>query len=376
MYYHLIVNDECNLNCSYCRGKEFFSCESDLESCDECVLLPSSPEYSPENLYSFLKKGDEPGILFYGGEPTLRPDLIMGFMDKMPSCRFSIYTNGLLIRNLPPGYIRRLDTILLSIDGDRRTTEGYRGKEVYDGLMESIKYINDSSFSGEIVARMTVAEKTDIYESVTFLADNKDYTFSSIHWQMDANFWYDYSERPGFREWIEESYNPGIARLAKKWLELIRETGIVPRWYPFCGLVYDILTGSGMAPAPMRCGAGHMNYAIQTDGNIVPCPCMVGMKGFYSGNIFDSDPKNLKKTEPGGDCLECDIAGFCGGRCLYSNVIRPWPEEGGRLVYGSILNLKSAVESVIPEIQEMIGQGLITAEDFRINKYNGCEIIP
>lgn len=376
MYYHLIVNDECNLNCSYCRGKEFFSYEPDLESFDECITLPSSPEYSPEDLYSFLKKDSDPSVLFYGGEPTLRSDLVMDFMDRMPLCGFSIYTNGLLIRNIAPEYIRRLDTILLSIDGDRKTTDGYRGEGVYDGLMRSIRYIDDSGFSGEIIARMTVAEKTDIYESVTCLADNPDYSFGSIHWQMDANFWYDYPGRPGFREWIEESYNPGIAGLAEHWLEMIRETRIVPRWYPFCGLVYDILTGSGRTPAPMRCGAGHMNYAIQTDGNIVPCPCMQGMKEYYCGSIFYSDPKTLIKIEPGGDCLECDIADFCGGRCLYSNIIHPWPIEGRELVYRSVLNLKSAVGLVIPEIRKMIGQGFISVEDFRINKYNGCEIIP
>ena len=374
MYYHFIVNDECNLNCSYCRGKDCFSSGSDLESFEDFISLPSSPRFGPEDLYSFLEKDEKPSVLFYGGEPTLRPDLIMDFMDKMPLCGFSIYTNGLLIRNLPPQYIQGLETIILSIDGDRTTTDGYRGEGVYDSVTENIGYLKDSGYSGEIVGRMTVAEKTDIYESVTHLADNENYSFSSIHWQMDANFWYDYSNRPGFRQWIEGSYNPGILRLVKKWLELIKETGGVPRWYPFCGLVYDLISGPGRTP--MRCGAGYMNYAIQADGNIIPCPCMQGMKDYYCGNIFDSDPKRLKKIVPGGDCLECDISDFCGGRCLYSNIVRPWPEEGRRLVYESVLNLKSAVESVLPEIQEMIGEDFISAEDFRINKYNGCEIIP
>jgi putative peptide-modifying radical SAM enzyme len=374
LYYHIIVNDECNLNCSYCRGKDYFSSGSELEPFDDSISLPSSPEYCPKDLYSFLGKDIEPSVLFYGGEPTLRPDLIRGFMDEMPSCNFSIYTNGLLIKNLPPQYIRRLDTIIISIDGDRVTTDGYRGEGVYDNVMENIGYLNDLGFSGELIGRMTVAEKTDIYNSVIHLADNEDYSFSSIHWQMDANFWYDYHERPEFREWIEDSYNRGILRLVKKWLELIKETGEIPRWYPFCGLVRDRVAFSGSAS--MRCGAGHMNYAIQTDGNIVPCPCMLGMKDYYCGSIFDSDPKTLKKIEPAGDCAGCDISDFCGGRCLYSNIIRPWPEEGRRLVYESVLNLKSAVESVIPEIREMIGQGFISSEDFRINKYNGCEIIP
>ena len=198
--------------------------------------------------------------------------------------------------------------------------------------------------------------------------------FKSVHWQIDANFWYDYKSRPGFNEWISGSYNPGISRLMERWVETIKRTGNVPRWYPFCGLVYDILKGT--SSSLLRCGAGHMNYAVQTDGIIIPCPCMSGMKHYYCGDIYESDPGSLKTVEPGGECSVCDIVNFCGGRCLYSNIVSPWPDEGRMLVYESVRNLKSAVESAIPEISAMIEQGLISVEDFRINKYNGCEIIP
>ncbi len=45
----------------------------------------------------------------------------------------------------------------------------------------------------------------------------------------------------------------------------------------------------------MRCGGGWINYAIQTDGYIIPCPTMWGMKKYYLGNITDTDPLKLKK---------------------------------------------------------------------------------
>ena len=374
MYYHLILTDECNLNCTYCRGKDYFSDGAGFESGSSFIQLPPSPEYSREELYSFLKKDEAPVVLFYGGEPLLRPDLIMDFMDNMPWCGFSLYTNGLMLRDLSCEYIRKLKTVIISIDGDMETTDGYRGCGVYNRVMNNIGYLYESGFSGEIIGRITVAENTDIFKSVTHLAANGAHSFSSIHWQMDANFWYDYSNRPDFGDWIERSYNPGIFRLADHWVDMIKRTGKVPRWYPFCGLIYDILTGS--VSTPVRCGAGYMNYAVQTDGNIVPCPCMQGMEEYYCGNIFDSSPSSLKRIEPSGDCSSCGIYDFCGGRCLYSNIIQPWPEEGRKLVYGSVLNLKSAMESIIPEIRKMMAQGSVSADDFRIDKYNGCEIIP
>lgn len=374
MYYHLILTDECNLSCSYCRGKDYFSSECGHESPGEYPRLPAVPDYDVEVLEKFLENDPDPAVLFYGGEPMLEAGRIMGFMDRMDSCRFSVYTNGLLVRNLPPEYVRRFDTMIISIDGDMSTTDGYRGEGVYDGVIGAVEYIRDSGFSGEIIGRMTVAENTDIYNSVTYLSGLEGRPFDSVHWQMDAAFWYDYSTRPEFAKWMNDSYNPGICRLVRRWLDIMRETGEVFRWYPFCGLVEDIL--NGVMSSPMRCGAGHMNYAIQTDGNIVPCPCMSGMKEYYCGNIRESSPGSLKKFAAGGSCTGCDILDFCGGRCLYSNILSPWPEEGRVLVYNSVKNLKSAVRSVLPGISALIEEGIISVDDFHINKYNGCEIIP
>lgn len=374
MFYHLILTDECNLNCSYCRGKDFFSAGSDPDTGGEECWLPEIPAYEPGDLAEFLRYDEDPAVLFYGGEPTLEPDLIMDFMDGAPFCGFSIYTNGTKIENLPQEYIRKLDTIIISIDGDRETTDKYRGRDVYERVMKGLDYIENSGFSGEIIGRMTVAEDTDIFASVLHLTENEEHPFTSVHWQMDANFWFDYESRPRFVEWLEDSYNPGIRRLAGIWIDKIAETGKVPGWYPFCGPVYDILTGAhdGM----FRCGAGHMNYAVQTDGNIVPCPCMSGMTDYYCGSIFKTKPSDLRKFSAGGDCMDCDVRDFCGGRCLYSNILTPWPKEGRKYVASGVRNLKDTIESVMPEVRHMIERGLVSAKDFRVKKYNGCEIIP
>lgn len=41
------------------------------------------------------------------------------------------------------------------------------------------------------------------------------------------------------------------------------------------------------------CGAGWAEFNIQTDGNITPCPVMAGMKNFYLGNIWETNPRDL-----------------------------------------------------------------------------------
>jgi uncharacterized protein len=39
----------------------------------------------------------------------------------------------------------------------------------------------------------------------------------------------------------------------------------------------------------------NIHYTIQTDGYIIPCPTMWGMKKYYLGHISDADPLDLKK---------------------------------------------------------------------------------
>ena len=65
--------------------------------------------------------------------------------------------------------------------------------------------------------------------------------------------------------------------------------------YPLLGIANSLLLGE--EKSFFRCGGGWINYTIQTDGNIIPCPTMWGMKKYYLGNIKDSNPLNLEKIE-------------------------------------------------------------------------------
>ena len=239
--------------------------------------------------------------------------------------------------------------------------------------MANLTRLREKGFGGELIARMTVTEQTDIREAVRHLSDHCLHRFRSIHWQLDANFSPDYHLRD-FRNWAESSYNPGIRALSHEWVDRMEDTGHVPRWYPFLDPVEDWLLGRGRSP--LRCGSGMTNYSILTDGHIVPCPIMVGMQEYYLGHIRDADPASLRHILPGEPCTACDMADFCGGRCLYSNIVRPWPFEGRELVCGTVRNLQESLLSELPRIRALIESGVIRLGDFSHEKFNGCEIIP
>ncbi len=334
--------------------------------------LPVDMEVDLDVLYAFLAKDPDASLTFYGGEPLMRSDLVAEIAVNAPVNGLGIHTNGTLLHTIDPEVIDRFSSILVSIDGPEALTDRHRGTGTFAQVTENLKKIRDDGFSGEIIARMTVTEETDIVGAVHFLADNDHFSFASIHWQLDANFWYDYNRRD-FGQRLAENYNPGITRLVAEWVETMRVEGKVGRIYPFLDTMQDMLL---QRPSLLRCGCGHSDYSIMTDGSILPCPIMVGMKDYCVGHIATADPCSLPRVDVGGPCTGCTLRDFCGGRCLYASIVKPWPEEGRKLVCSSIAHLHRTLKDALPEVQRLIGCNTITLQDFAHEKFTSCEIIP
>ncbi|HJJ99344.1 MAG TPA: 4Fe-4S cluster-binding domain-containing protein, partial [Methanocorpusculum sp.] len=82
MFFHLIITNDCNLCCSYCRARMFEEGDpagGSLGTIDETIA--ETIEYPLEELYRFLAKDPNCVLTFIGGEPLLRADLIKEIMD-------------------------------------------------------------------------------------------------------------------------------------------------------------------------------------------------------------------------------------------------------------------------------------------------------
>ena len=373
MHFYVTLTSNCNLKCKYCYGKSCEDFGSDFHGLAVDYSLPSSIAYDTEALGAFLQKGQDPTVVFYGGEPLLRMDKLREIMDEVETGRFMIQTNGLLLDRLDPEYVNRFDTVLVSLDGDEALTDHYRGKGTYRKVVSNIQRIREARYKGEIVARMTVAEETEIDRQVLALIQNSEVPFSSVHWQLDALFWQNDFPKRRFADWAAQSYNPRLRRLIAAWLEHMRTDGEVWRLYPFVGVMHSLLRRES---SRLRCGAGWIMFNVQTDGNITPCPVMAGMKDFYLGDILETDPETLRDSmfvsEP---CNSCEIYPVCGGRCLYANATKLWGDEGFRQVCGTVRNMVDALREALPQVERLIEKGAIRLKDFEYAKYNSCEVI-
>jgi len=374
MFFHVILTGKCNSQCRYCFGEALEDTDNDFSGFEVDYSLPKNVNYDIEILNRFCRRDLECVLTFYGGEPLLCMDKIKQIMDNVKAKHFMIQTNGLLLSNLETEYVNRFHTILVSIDGDEALTNYYRGKGTFRKVIDNLKVLRQNGFKGELIARMTVMEQTDIYGQVTWLVNNKEFSFSSVHWQLNAGFWRNDFLRRDFKRWSEESYNAGIRKLVKFWVDYMEENGVVLRLYPLLGVTQSLLCGE--EKSLLRCGGGWINYAIQTDGHIVPCPTMWGMKEYYLGHISSANPLKLKQIFVDAPCKKCDIYGICGGRCLYANITRRWSSEAYSLVCNTVKNLINAIEDEMPRIRRLIKSGRISLRDFEFMKYNGCEIIP
>ena len=376
MFFHAILTNQCNLQCRYCFGETLDDFDEEFgDKIDVDYDLPSTLSYDLNLLEHFCSQDPECVLTFYGGEPLLQIDKLKEIMDKVKPKHFMMQTNGLLLDKLEAKYINHFHTLLVSIDGEEVLTDYYRGKGTFSKVVDNIKSVKQNGFRGEIIARMTIMEQTDIEKQVKWLLNNREFSFSSVHWQLNAGFWGNDYQRRNFEDWTKNNYIPGVDALTHFWVDQMEERGVVLKLYPLLGIAESLLKGE--KDCLMRCGGGWINYAIQTDGYIIPCPTMWGMKEYYLGHIKDANPLKLRKLfvneKP---CTQCPILGVCGGRCLYTNITKRWTDEAYSKVCYTVAQLVKSIESEIPRIQKLINNGKISLKDFDYPKYNGAEIIP
>jgi len=358
LLYLVFTTGRCNLRCIYCGG----SFNPDM--------VPWSVQYDLEDLGGFIEGDPEPIIGFYGGEPLLNVDFIKEVMDEIPNAKYIIQTNGLLVERLDEAYWRRFDTVLLSIDGRRETTDYYRGSGVYDRVLRAARWLREKGFRGDLIARMAISEQSEPYKEITHLLALK--LFDHVHWQLDAVWsqrWRD------FRAWVERCYLPDMKRLVELWMREAAR-GSILGLVPILGVLRAAISGQSLSRPP--CGAGSTALAISTDGRVLACPIAVEEPWAELGDVRHSTWREcIGHVGIGEPCTDCEYVDYCGGRCLYAYKERLWGEEGFRALCQITSTMIDLILNIKHRVQELLEEGRIDWGSLNYPPYNNStEIIP
>ena len=357
MLFILYTTGRCNLKCRYCGGSF------------DPQIVPWDVKYPLRLLEELFREGDS--IAFYGGEPLLNMDFIREVMETFDAAHYIIQTNGLLIDRLDDEILKKIDTILLSIDGRKTITDKNRGSGVYDSVIRGAKLLRARGFQGDLVARMAVTQDSDIYADVTHLLNLG--LFDHVHWQLSM-IWVDRNEWNNLWGWINESYKPGLENLFWDWVKAMRK-GVIKGIAPFQGTLKRIIYGGPYPP----CGSGADTFTILTDGRIISCPIAVVEHWSRIGKIGEVDRKDLERNSPivNEPCKSCSYLRECGTRCLYTHVERLWGDEGMRAICECSKHLIDLIKNGLESIRDALEKGNHSVEEVIYPKYNNTvEIIP
>jgi len=358
LLYLVFTTGRCNLRCIYCGGS--FDPE----------VVPWSVQYDVEDLKGFMEGDPEPIVGFYGGEPLLNVEFIKDVMDEIPDAIYLIQTNGLLVEELDEAYWRRFDTVLLSIDGRRETTDYYRGRGVYDRVLRAAGWLRGRGFRGDLIARMAISERSEPYDEITHLISLE--VFDHVHWQLDA-VWSD--RWRDFEGWAWHRYLPDMERLIELWMREA-ERGRVLGLVPILGVLRAAILGRPLSRPP--CGAGSTALAISTDGRVLACPIAVEEPWAELGDVRHSTWREcIGRVGIGEPCIGCKYVDYCGGRCLYAYRERLWGEEGFRTLCGITSTTIDLILGIKHRVQELLREGRIDWRSLNYPPYNNStEIIP
>jgi len=310
MNYVLHLTDSCNLNCKYCY-EDKKKTELSLENIKKVID------------YEISQKNKKANIIFYGGEPLLKKDLIKETIEYVKNKKtetefsFGMTTNGVL---LDENFIKYLEknkfvNIAYSIDGNKeihdlnRVTIGGQGS--FEIISENAKQLLKifPNAVAMIVATRNNIEKLN--ESAKFLLD---FGFKTINILFDYTAKWKDEDLIIIREQFEkvgEIYYQKI--LAEEDINIpLLETKIK----------YYIEQNNNCNE---ECMLGMKNIHVGTDGNFYPCVQLVGKKEYIIGNSEKginqkAREKLIKNSQKENEiCKTCDIRKRCKHTCSCRN---------------------------------------------------------
>lgn len=274
---YLLVTNRCQFSCSYCFVDHHAL--PDEMSIDKMMHLV-------DELYV---KGTRM-ICLMGGEPLLKPDiekLVDYIISKGIICDMT--TNAALIQQ-KLGVIKKLDSIMISLDGDEPSNDLTRGEGTYAKIVEGIKIARRNGVTVRVNCVLTKKNKNSAEYLLRFAKENGLFVTFAIMaepYQMPENL----QEFAMSDKETQEMYQKLKHLRAEGWpvlfsdhtLDYVMNYPLAYNQIIFKNAPQKILNYYGK-----ECRYGRTMAYIESDGKVYPCAALWNVDFFKPKNLQDA----------------------------------------------------------------------------------------
>jgi radical SAM protein with 4Fe4S-binding SPASM domain len=318
---YLHMTNDCNLKCPYCYNKGDRETKIKLEKIGMVAPTMNTEEYKA--LIARIIECGIGRILFTGGEPLMRPDileLIEFARSRSETVKLEILTNAILITDEVAEHLcRHMNSVTISLDGhERHIHEYYRGRNTFEPTVRGI--------------RRLVAKKKELGLAQPYVAIVPALTDKNIV-NMKEIFEYSLDDlgadglapiifQAGDHQEVNITHIPAL----DVYLEAMDRT----REYMTSRAAKQEQHAAGGGPrgvAPRNhCGVGHGEISVDPGGFVYPCQSL-HFDEFVCGNVRENDIKHIFDESPVmrrvrsttvdtiAVCSHCDLRYLCNAGC-------------------------------------------------------------
>jgi uncharacterized protein len=320
---HLTVTGRCYAQCKGCINSAItFGCE------DARNTVVTFEETEPERDTLLVRRlaefhsGSIITVCFYGGEPFLATDKMVGVWQRLKESseaerfQFLVYTNGEKIEetyNIYPNFLKDIWAYSVSIDGDEEQHDRIRKGTRLKNIIGNLRFLS-SFYEGNVLFWSTIREEQSLLKCFE--------EFMRLYSQGLVNhFFWHWAEAQGPFEDLEAfaaRYGTELEAILDVYVSELIEGRLIPITH-INELILYLLTGKERGHT--ACGVELAeNYDI-VSGKVYPCadlPVDSSIGQLDSGGNLELNEfalESLVAYRSALGCLDCGVYPYCGGRC-------------------------------------------------------------
>ena len=383
----IVLTGRCNLRCEYCVYNDKYPHEISYSNDDMKMEIATKAInqffeiYNAKRNNGYFKK---PTIMFYGGEPLIKFDLIkeiVSYIEQLGyDCDYYMTTNGLLLNKEYSKFLVMNDfRLTFSLDGYRwnhdRNRVDISGCPTYERVVENIKKYEEIRIAAnkDTITSFNCCydDYTDLEECVKVFTDLGElikpfFVLYSYISPYDTTY-YEWLDKKAKANGWEKCFSDSYYRIKQRFVSGLVESSVEKAAIQslFSSFYFTDIRSTAKEASPLnKCCVPLTKLAVYPDGTYTICERM--NKKLPIGDVYHgldwqriSQITNLmEKVFSDGNCSKCDFRKMC-------NVCFQFMDEKGKISPEYCERSKRSIRQQLKEYCELREQYPDIVEKFR-----------